>query len=72
MNRALTLSLVVGSTIIGLIGTDLILPAVPQLPEALGGDPALAQLVLAAPAPVCLLSARSVIASPPIVFSSGR
>lgn len=48
MNRALTLSLVVGSTIIGLMGTDLILPAVPQLPEALGGDPALAQLVLAA------------------------
>ncbi len=48
MNRALTLSLVVGSTIIGLMGTDLILPAVPRLPEALGGDPALAQLVLAA------------------------
>lgn len=48
MNRALTLSLVVGSTIVGLMGTDLILPAVPRLPEALGGDPALAQLVLAA------------------------
>lgn len=43
-----TLSLVVGSTIVGLMGTDLVLPAVPRLPEVLGGDPAHAQLVLAA------------------------
>ncbi|MCJ2180312.1 MFS transporter [Novosphingobium album (ex Hu et al. 2023)] len=49
MNRGwITLGLVVGSTIVGLMGTDLVLPAVPGLPEALGGDPAQAQLVLAA------------------------
>lgn len=44
----LTLSLVVAATTIGLMGTDLVLPAVPSLPETLGGDPAEAQLVLAA------------------------
>jgi MFS family permease len=49
VNRAWwTLGLVVGSTIVGLMGTDLVLPAVPHLPEVLGGDPARAQLVLAA------------------------
>ncbi|MFC0202768.1 MFS transporter [Novosphingobium soli] len=49
MDRAwLTLGLVVGGTIVGLMGTDLVLPAVPGLPEALGGDPSRAQLVLAA------------------------
>ncbi|WP_404480342.1 MFS transporter [Novosphingobium sp. BL-52-GroH] len=49
MNRAwITLGLVVGGTIVGLMGTDLVLPAVPHLPEALGGDPTRAQLVLAA------------------------
>ncbi|MCJ2185508.1 MFS transporter [Novosphingobium beihaiensis] len=49
MNRGwVTLALVVGSTIVGLMGTDLVLPAVPRMPEALGGDPAQAQLVLAA------------------------
>ncbi|HUD28720.1 MAG TPA: MFS transporter [Novosphingobium sp.] len=49
MNRGwITLGLVVGGTIVGLMGTDLVLPAVPHLPEALGGDPARAQLVLAA------------------------
>ena len=42
------LGLVVASTVLGLMGTDLVLPAVPFLPEALGGDPAQAQLVLAA------------------------
>ena len=48
-NRAwITLGLVVGGTIVGLMGTDLVLPAVPHLPEVLGGDPARAQLVLAA------------------------
>lgn len=49
MNRGwITLGLVVGGTIVGLMGTDLVLPAVPHLPEALGGDPSRAQLVLAA------------------------
>jgi len=49
VNRAwITLGLVVGGTIVGLMGTDLVLPAVPRLPEALGGEPAHAQLVLAA------------------------
>lgn len=42
------LALVVASTVIGLMGTDLVLPAVPSLPEALGGNPAEAQFVLAA------------------------
>lgn len=44
----ITLALVVGSTLTGLMGTDLVLPAVPHLPEALGGSAAMAQLVLAA------------------------
>lgn len=46
--KGLVLGLVVASTVLGLMGTDLVLPAVPFLPEALGGDPARAQLVLAA------------------------
>jgi len=46
--RGLALALIVASTILGLMGTDLVLPAVPSLPEALGGDAAAAQLVLAA------------------------
>lgn len=41
-------SLVVASTVLGLMGTDLILPAVPQLPEALRTSASFAQLVLAA------------------------
>ncbi len=44
----LTLALVVTATLLGLMGTDLVLPAVPSLPETLGGDAAAAQLVLAA------------------------
>lgn len=40
--------LILISTTIALAGTDLVLPAVPSLPAALGGDPARAQLVLAA------------------------
>ena len=44
----LALALVVAATLLGLMGTDLVLPAVPSLPEILGGDPAAAQLVLAA------------------------
>ena len=49
MTRAkLTLGLVVASTVLGLMGTDLVLPAVPRLPEALGTSASTAQLVLAA------------------------
>ena len=44
----LALALVVTATVLGLMGTDLVLPAVPSLPETLGGDAAAAQLVLAA------------------------
>lgn len=40
-------SLLIASTLLGLAGTDLVLPAVPTLPEALGGSVAQAQLVLA-------------------------
>ncbi|MDB5687094.1 MAG: hypothetical protein JWR77_1683 [Rhizorhabdus sp.] len=39
--------LIVTSTVIGLAGTDLVLPAVPGLPALLGGDHARAQLILA-------------------------
>jgi DHA1 family bicyclomycin/chloramphenicol resistance-like MFS transporter len=35
-------------TVLGFAATDLVLPAVPTLPDALGGDAALGQLVLAA------------------------
>ncbi|WP_207478406.1 MFS transporter [Arenibaculum pallidiluteum] len=44
----LVLGLVVAGTLLGIMGTDLVLPAVPSLPETLGGDAARAQLVLAA------------------------
>ncbi len=40
--------LLVGGTLVGLAGTDLVLPAIPALPAALGGSPEQAQLVLAA------------------------
>lgn len=43
----LTLALVIGCTVLGLAGTDLVLPAVPTLPDTLGGSVATAQLVLA-------------------------
>lgn len=46
--RFVTLGLVVGSTVLSMMGTDLILPAVPHLPELLGGNASLAQLVVAA------------------------
>ena len=46
--RGLALGLLVASTLLGLMGTDLVLPAIPSLPEALGSDAATAQLVLAA------------------------
>ena len=45
---ALAFALLVAGTVLGIAGTDLVLPAVPGLPEALGGTPATAQLVLAA------------------------
>jgi MFS transporter, DHA1 family, multidrug resistance protein len=45
---ALAFALIVAGTVLGIAGTDLVLPAVPGLPEALGGTPATAQLVLAA------------------------
>lgn len=41
-------ALLVAGTILGFAGTDLVLPAVPILPETLGGGPAHAQFVLAA------------------------
>ena len=44
----LAFGLLVLGTVLGLAGTDLILPAVPALPETLGGTQAVAQLVLAA------------------------
>ena len=40
--------LLVCSTVLGIAGTDLVLPAVPTLPDVLGGDLERAQLVLAA------------------------
>jgi len=43
----LILTLIVSSTVLGIAGTDLVLPAVPSLPALLGGTPAQAQLVLA-------------------------
>jgi MFS transporter, DHA1 family, multidrug resistance protein len=45
---ALAFALLILGTTLGLAGTDLILPAIPDLPETLGGSQALAQLVLAA------------------------
>lgn len=43
-----TLSLIMASAVLGLMGTDLVLPAVPGLPEALGTTAGSSQLVLAA------------------------
>jgi MFS transporter, DHA1 family, multidrug resistance protein len=40
--------LIVCATALGIAGVDLVLPAVPSLPQALGGTPAQAQFVLAA------------------------
>lgn len=48
VQAAVALALVVASTLLGLMGTDLVLPAVPSLPVSLGGGLAEAQLVLAA------------------------
>ena len=43
-----TFLLIVSATVLGLAGTDLVLPAVPGLPAILGGDAPRAQFVLAA------------------------
>lgn len=45
---SLAFALLLLGTTLGLAGTDLVLPAVPGLPDALGGSSAMAQLVLAA------------------------
>lgn len=47
-NARIAFLLVLSGTVLGIAGTDLVLPAVPGLPAALGGTPAAAQLVLAA------------------------
>ena len=44
----LVIVLLVIASVLSLAGTDLVLPAVPQLPTALGGTTSQAQLVLAA------------------------
>lgn len=46
--RTLVLLLVISCTVLGLAGTDLVLPAVPGLPDVLGGSVGQSQLVLAA------------------------
>jgi len=48
INPKAAFALVLCGTVLGIAGTDLILPAVPGLPASLGGTPAAAQLVLAA------------------------
>jgi MFS transporter, DHA1 family, multidrug resistance protein len=45
---AAAFALIASGTLLGIAGTDLVLPAVPSLPSALGGTVAGAQLVLAA------------------------
>ena len=46
-SKFLACGLLVFGTVLGLSGVDLVLPAVPGLPETLGGTEALAQLVIA-------------------------
>ena len=48
LSKTTTFVLIALGTVIGLAGTDLVLPAIPSLPEALGGDLQTAQFVLAA------------------------
>lgn len=48
INPKAAFALVLCGTVLGIAGTDLVLPAIPGLPAALGGTPAVAQLVLAA------------------------
>lgn len=45
--RLITVALLMSGTVLGIAGTDLVLPAVPTLPDVLGGTPAQAQFVLA-------------------------
>ncbi|MCA8905693.1 MAG: hypothetical protein KDA43_12920, partial [Hyphomonas sp.] len=45
---SLAFALLILGTTLGIAGTDLVLPAVPGLPDVLGGSAAMAQLVLAA------------------------
>ena len=45
---ALAFALLILGTTLGIAGTDLVLPAIPTLPDTLGGSQAVAQLVLAA------------------------
>lgn len=47
MSTPVLLTLVVLSAVAGLAGTDLVLPAIPSLPDTLGGTPERAQFVLA-------------------------
>ena len=46
--RLFILFLITAGSALGLAGTDLVLPAIPTLPEKLGGTQAMAQYVLAA------------------------
>ncbi|KQT82191.1 MFS transporter [Aurantimonas sp. Leaf443] len=48
LHRRTAFALVVSGTALGIAGTDLVLPAVPSLPAALGGSAQTAQYVLAA------------------------
>jgi MFS family permease len=48
VNPKAAFALVLSGTVLGIAGTDLILPAIPGLPLALGGTAAKAQLILAA------------------------
>jgi len=47
-NKQFLFALIIAGTILGLAGTDLVLPAVPSLPESINGTLTQAQLVLAA------------------------
>ena len=47
MGRKLIFLILAGATVLSFAGTDLVLPAVPLLPRALGGSVAQAQYVLA-------------------------
>ncbi len=46
-NAYFAFGIIACSTVLGLVGIDLVLPAIPSLPEALDGTPAQAQFVLA-------------------------
>jgi len=48
LNPQAVFGLVAGTTLLGISGTDLVLPAVPSLPEAFGSTIGMAQMVLAA------------------------